>query len=251
VPQVVLAVCGNGSVESGEDCDDSGTAGGDCCSATCAFEPFGSPCDDDNACTEIDTCDGNGSCESGAPLACDDGAFCTGVETCDPGSGCLAGTPPATDDGVACTVDSCNEVDDVVVHTPDDALCDDGLYCNGGETCDAIADCQSGVPPTTDDGVACTVDSCDDANDSIVHAEDDLLCDDADVCTADSCDAIADCGYEPIPVCGTGVSATPRRGPAILGLLVLASGAALLARRPVGVSTSGIRTAFGAGPSAK
>jgi cysteine-rich repeat protein len=247
VVQVAPAVCGNGFFESGEDCDDGGTAGGDCCSATCAFESFGSPCDDDDACTEIDTCDGNGVCESGAPLACDDGAFCNGEETCDSGSGCLAGTPPTTDDGVTCTVDSCDEEGDVVVHTPDDALCDDDLYCNGSETCDAIADCQSGVPPTTDDGVACTVDSCDEANDSIVHAPDDLLCDDADVCTADICDAIADCGYEPIPFCGAGVSATPRRGPAILGLLVLASGAALLSRRRAGVSKS----AFGPGPSAK
>jgi cysteine-rich repeat protein len=178
VLQVAPAVCGNGFVESGEDCDDGGTAGGDCCSATCGFEPFGSACDDGDACTEIDACDGNGGCDPGAPLACDDGAFCNGQETCDSGSGCLAGTPAAADDGVACTVDSCDE-----------------------------------------------------ANDRIGHAADDLLCDDADVCTADSCYAITGCGHEPIPFCGTGVSATPRRGPAVLGLLVLASGTALLARR--------------------
>ena len=138
VLQVAPAICGNYFVESGEDCDDGGTTGGDCCSATCGFEPFGSPCDDGDACTEIDTCDGNGACDPGAPLACDDGAFCNGEETCDSGSGCLAGTPPVTDDGVACTVDACDEDNDVVVHTPDDALCDDGLYCDGSETCDAL-----------------------------------------------------------------------------------------------------------------
>jgi cysteine-rich repeat protein len=230
VLHVVPAVCGNDFVESGEDCDDGGTTGGDCCSATCNFEPFGSACDDGDACTEIDTCDGNGSCDPGSPLACDDGAFCNGQETCDSGSGCLAGTPPATDDDVACTVDACDEDADVVVHTPDDAFCDDGLYCDGSETCEALSDCQPGTPPATDDGVACTVDSCDEANDRILHAADDLLCDDADVCTADACNAIAGCGHELVPFCGTGVSATPRRGPAVLGLLVLASGAALLAR---------------------
>jgi cysteine-rich repeat protein len=242
VLQVVPAVCGNGSVEGTEDCDDGGTVGGDCCSATCAFEAFGSPCNDGDACTEVDSCDGSGLCEPGAPLACDDGVFCNGEETCDPGSGCLAGTPPVTDDGVGCTVDACDEGADAVLHTPDDSLCDDGLYCNGSETCDAVADCQPGDPPTTDDGVSCTADSCDEANDSIVHTPDDLLCDDADVCTVDICDAIADCGYEPIPLCGAGVSATPPRGPAILGLLVLASGAALLSRRrrggPKGASGS-------------
>jgi cysteine-rich repeat protein len=178
VLQVAPPVCGDSFVGSGEDCDDGGTAGGDCCSATCTFEPFGSPCDDGDACTEIDTCDGEGDCDPGAPLVCDDGAFCNGEETCDPGPGCLGGTPPATDDGVDCTIDTCDEANDTVVHTPDDALCDD-----------------------------------------------------ADVCTADACDAIAGCFYDPLPFCGTGVSATPQHGPAVLGLLVLASGAALFAGR--------------------
>jgi cysteine-rich repeat protein len=250
VLQVAPAVCGNGFVESGEDCDDGGTAGGDCCSATCGFESLGSPCDDGDACTESDFCDG-GACEPGPPLVCDDGAFCNGEETCDSGSGCLSGTPPATDDGVDCTVDSCDENGDVVVHTPDDSLCDDGLYCNGSETCDATDDCQPGVPPATDDGVACTIDSCDEVGDSVVHAPDDLQCDDADGCTADSCDAFAGCTHEPIAFCGTVVPATPRGGPAVLGLLVLASGAVLLARRRADVSRGGSETALGAEPSWK
>jgi len=248
--QVAPPVCGNGFVESGEDCDDGGTIDGDCCSASCGFESLGSPCDEGDACTESDFCDGNGVCEPGPPLACDDGVFCNGEETCDSASGCLDGTPPATDDGVDCTVDACDESGDVVVHTPDDAFCDDGLYCNGNETCDAIDDCQPGVPPPTDDGVACTVDTCDETGDDIVHVPDDLLCDDTDGCTADSCDAIAGCTHEPIPLCGTAVSATPRGGTAVLGLLVLASGAVLLARRRANVPRSGIESGSGAGPSA-
>jgi cysteine-rich repeat protein len=301
--QVVPPVCGNGIVEGGEDCDDGGTAGGDCCSASCGFESLGSPCDDGDACTESDFCDG-GACEPGPPLVCDDGAFCNGEETCDSGSGCLSGTPPATgdgvdctvdscdedgdvvvhapddslcddglycngsetcdaiddcqpgvppptDDGVACTIDSCDEVGDSVVHAPDDSICDDGLYCNGSETCDVIDDCQPGVPPPTDDGVACTIDSCDEVGDSVVHAPDDLQCDDADDCTADSCDAFAGCTHEPIALCGTSVPATPRGGPAVLGLLVLASGSVLLARRRANVSKGGSETAVGAEPSGK
>jgi len=39
----VAAVCGNGSRELGEQCDDGNTAGGDGCSATCTLEPKPAP----------------------------------------------------------------------------------------------------------------------------------------------------------------------------------------------------------------
>lgn len=48
--------CGNGSVEIGEQCDDSNTAAGDCCDASCQFEGDGSPCDDREPCTVADAC---------------------------------------------------------------------------------------------------------------------------------------------------------------------------------------------------
>ncbi len=54
--------CGNGRRECGEECDDGNVASGDCCSATCAFEPGGAACNDGNACTTGDVCDGTGSC---------------------------------------------------------------------------------------------------------------------------------------------------------------------------------------------
>lgn len=40
-----------------------------------------------------------------------------------------------------------------------DAACDDGLFCNGAETC-AERRCVRGAAPRCDDGVACTVDFC-------------------------------------------------------------------------------------------
>ena len=46
IPAVALADCGDGNVEPAEECDDGGTVGGDCCSATCFFEPVGSACAD-------------------------------------------------------------------------------------------------------------------------------------------------------------------------------------------------------------
>jgi len=60
--------CGNGVVDSGEQCDDGNAVDGDCCSSTCQFEPMGAPCEIGNPCT-MDVCNGAGVCEPGACLA--------------------------------------------------------------------------------------------------------------------------------------------------------------------------------------
>ncbi len=132
---------------------------------------------------------------------CDDGLFCNGAETCVAGT-CQAGTPPNCDDGVSCTVDSCDEVGDTCVNTPDDNLCDDGLFCNGAETCDPVNDCQAGTPPNCDDGVGCTIDSCNEGTDSCDNLPSDPLCDDGLFCNgAETCDPVLDCqaGTDPCP----------------------------------------------------
>ena len=224
-------ICGNGVVEVGEQCDDGNTSAGDCCGATCSFEALGSPCEDGNACTQGDTCNGSGACLAGAPLVCDDGLFCNGLETCSPAAGCVAGTPPAQDDGIACTVDHCDEDTDAVLHVPDDALCDDGLFCNGAETCNAATGCVAGTPPALGDGIACTVDACDEASDAVVHVPDDALCDDANPCTAESCDAGTGCVFTPVPGCGEPVPASSRGSRLALLLILAALGARLASRR--------------------
>jgi len=146
-----FSVCGNGSVEAGEECDDSNTTAGDCCSPLCEFEPAGSSCDDGDACTGFDQCGAVGVCDQSSPLVCDNGLFCDGVETCDSSLGCQAGTPVGVDDGVACTLDSCDEVADTVLNSPDDGFCDDGDPCTA-ETCDLFTGCDS--VPIPDCGVA-------------------------------------------------------------------------------------------------
>jgi len=87
VSRTAFAVCGDGHLDAGEQCDDGNVVDGDCCSSTCQFEPLGSPCDDHNACTTTDTCDGNGKCVGSAPLHCDDNDKCT-VDSCSPVDGC-------------------------------------------------------------------------------------------------------------------------------------------------------------------
>lgn len=88
------AVCGNGTVETGEECDDGNTANGDGCSATCTEEgaqqvtpvcgngalESGEECDDGNT-TDGDGCDSNCETEESATDVCDN---LEGVQTSVP-----------------------------------------------------------------------------------------------------------------------------------------------------------------------
>ncbi|MCP4661340.1 MAG: hypothetical protein GY856_38545, partial [bacterium] len=73
-------------------------------------------------------------------------------------------------------------IDDVVVTgecagCTSDPECNDGLYCNGAETCDiGSGTCQDGTPVTCDDGVACTDDSCNESTDSCDYTANDANC---------------------------------------------------------------------------
>ncbi len=89
---------------------------------------------------------------------CDDGQYCNGEEHCDDGL-CVDGEPPDCDDGVDCTVDVCEELIQNCLHIADDALCFDGSYCNGEESCDEFYGCLPGPPPCIDH-IMCTIDQC-------------------------------------------------------------------------------------------
>ena len=148
-------VCGDGACGKGESC---ASCPADCAPpCSCATD---ADCDDRIPCT-VDTCDlGTKTClMQPADTACDNGSFCDGVETCDAKLGCLEGDPVDCDDGVACTVDSCDV--DACVNGPVDAACDDGLFCNGLESCDARLGCVANEIPCPDG-------SCDEAKDQCV-----------------------------------------------------------------------------------
>jgi cysteine-rich repeat protein len=80
------AVCGDGVLDPGEQCDDGNAAGG-CCTATCTLAPLATPCDDHDACTTASVCNALGVCVGTQPAHCDDGDKCT-VDHCDPADGC-------------------------------------------------------------------------------------------------------------------------------------------------------------------
>jgi hypothetical protein len=126
------------------------------------------PCVDADHCDEInDTCL---ACISDAE--CSDGLYCNGAETCVDHA-CQAGTPPNCADEIACTVDACDEETDACTHTPNNAACDDGLFCNGAETCDIALGCVAGSNP-------CPGQICDEIGDTCVTLlHGDLNCDGA------------------------------------------------------------------------
>jgi cysteine-rich repeat protein len=203
------AICGNGTVESGEACDDGNTNDDDCCSSSCTFESSGSNCGGAaTACSGQDTCDGAGTCQANHFLAgtsCGDaGTACIVQDTCDGAGSC-------TDNGFVDAGSNCG---------------DGPTQCSGQDTCDGAGTCQANhfLAGTScgDAGTACVIqDTCDgsgvctdsgffaagtpcgngsettcdhaDACDGFGVcdenlADDDTLCDDGDACsTVDSC----------------------------------------------------------------
>ncbi len=184
--------------DNGQFCD-----GAETCNATLDCEAGGDPCPGQSCNETTDTCvsclvDGD----------CDDGLACNGAETCVGGS-CQAGTAVDCDDGIACTTDVCNEPSGTCSNTPDDGACDDGLACNGAETCSATLDCQSGTAVDCDDGVGCTIDACSEPSGTCSNTPDDGACDDGAYCNgAETCDGALDCLTGTAVDCGDGVGCT-------------------------------------------
>ena len=86
--------------------------------------------------------------------------------------------------------------------------CDNGLYCDGVETCNlGTGVCQNGAPPNCSDGVACTTDTCDEASDLCLHQASDPACEDGNLCTVNDCDPILGCQSSAVS-CDDGIACT-------------------------------------------
>ncbi|HEY1956515.1 MAG TPA: hypothetical protein VGH28_12915 [Polyangiaceae bacterium] len=97
-------------------------------------------------------------------------------------AGCT--TDAECNDSIACTLDACDPALHVCTHAPRDAMCDDGIFCDGTETCDPTDGCLT-APLDCSDAVTCTVDACDEASKSCTHTPDDSLCPISHVCDPD------------------------------------------------------------------
>ena len=174
---------------TGQTCGSTGCApaGATRCGAT-------RDCDDGVPCTR-DLCLVEGVCQRTAR-----DEMCPAGQRCDAARGCVAMSSAQCrgamdcDDGVACTEDVCT-VSGACAHTAQNARCgvgqrclagmgcvveaacsadrdcDDGLRCNGAERCSELA-CVAGTAVSCDDGVACTVDACQEAGEMCAHTPD-------------------------------------------------------------------------------
>ncbi|MFM8409900.1 MAG: hypothetical protein ACKOCT_06445, partial [Alphaproteobacteria bacterium] len=151
--------CGDGTVQAGEQCDDGNESGGDCCSATCQFEPAGSSCaNDGNVCTS-DVCNATGSCTHPAGpdgTACNDGSACTQSDACSAGT-CVGSNP------VVCTaLDQCHVAGTC---NPTSGACSnpdkpDGSACNDANACTQSDACAAGTCTGSNPVVCTPSDSC-------------------------------------------------------------------------------------------
>ncbi len=147
------AVCGNGVVESGEECDDGNADDCDACSTKCTLVAGcgdgvvcgTEECDDGN----ITSCDGcSAACTIEGGLRCGDGtANAACGEDCDP-------PVPGRCDAQCGRIPYCG-----------DGITDPGEACDDGNTNDCDA-CSNSCTPVTGcgDGVVCGIEECDDGN---------------------------------------------------------------------------------------
>ncbi len=217
--------CDDGnSCTTGEKCDADGVCGGGANNCPCSGDADCDRYNDDDLCNGVFKCNlllATPACEIPADTVvhCEDtmGLFCRTVG-CDPDTGSCIDVNlhegEACPDTVACTTnDKC--VDGVCTGTPDDAACaddevcttdycdalqgcvyvnndepcSDGNACTEDDTCNN-GTCQPGTERVCDDGIFCTIDSCDESLGCVVVNAVDLACDDMDPCTtASTCDS--------------------------------------------------------------
>ncbi len=187
------ALCGNGLLEPGELCDDGNTVEGDCCSSLCEPATDGTGCDDGSYCNGTDQCQA-GACalHSGDPCAA--GGEC--ADSCDENTDtCLAVSGAACSaDANPCTDDVCNGAG-ACVHPANSAACDDGVFCNGIDSCDAgVCSVHTGNPCAANAECA---DSCDEGVDSCNEPAETPCTDDGNPCTDDFCDGDGGCVHIP------------------------------------------------------
>lgn len=165
-----------------------------CCGNGVLDDGIGSPVDVGEQCEDGNQsyCDGcTPSCElEAAPACAPDGNECT--QDCSPQAGCnyapLTGTACADEPGGnVCTTDVCAA--GVCIHPPN--TCDDGIACTV-DSCDPILGCQAtNSDPLCDDGEECTSEVCDPQSGDpttgcvTTPVADGTVCDDDSVCTTD------------------------------------------------------------------
>lgn len=96
-------------------------------------------------------------------------------------------------DGSSAAADSMPGAPDAMWECDSASECDDNQFCNGQEQC-VNHQCVAGTAPTLDDGVGCTVDTCNETTDEVENTPDDGACADTLFCNGtETCDPVNDC----------------------------------------------------------
>ncbi|HXC52051.1 MAG TPA: S8 family serine peptidase [Candidatus Limnocylindrales bacterium] len=143
------------------------------------------------------------TCRPGAG-ECDEAEVCDGASKACPQDALRAADTACTGDANPCTGDACDGSSASCQHPAIAAPCDDGLFCNGSESC-AAGTCQhSGDPCPGADGDGNCAESCNEGEDACDASDADTSpCDDGNSCTApDSCTGGL-CSGDSIDGCGT------------------------------------------------
>ncbi|MFH1108688.1 MAG: hypothetical protein V1790_05770, partial [Planctomycetota bacterium] len=155
------------------------------------------PCSTDADCRSPGTC-------TGGPSYCEEGSNrcvqCLNASQCDDFNFCTSN---------ACVFNSC-------AFTGNQAICSDGLFCNGDEVCtyqlgnpcsifgDRDHCCFAGTPPNCADNYTCTVDSCNETIDSCQRIPGDANCSDGLGCTGTETCGPGEAGADPVTGCKPG-----------------------------------------------
>lgn len=86
--------------------------------------------------------------------------------------------------------DACDENLDTCSNSANDANCDNGLFCDGAETCDPVLDCQAGSDP-------CPGQGCDEVNDVCTACDNDGTCETGEDCNNCPNDCFSGSGADP------------------------------------------------------
>ncbi|NUP13594.1 MAG: hypothetical protein HOW73_46760, partial [Polyangiaceae bacterium] len=207
---VGAAVCGNGVLDAGEQCDAGAVNGqaSSCCTAACAFAPTTTVCrPSTGACDAEETCNAVGVCPADSTSAdgtgCNDGNACTQVDTCQAGV-CAGSNPVTCSPSDQCHIaGTCNPATGMCTN-PTAA---NGTACADGDACTQTDTCQAGVcagsnPVTCSASDQCHVaGTCDPSTGTCSNpaATDGTVCADGDACTqVDTCQAGACIGMNPV-----------------------------------------------------
>ncbi|HEY2775229.1 MAG TPA: hypothetical protein VGK20_14370, partial [Candidatus Binatia bacterium] len=175
-------------VAHGGSCDDGNfcTVGDTCSDGRCVGAP--NTCDDGNTCTN-DSCDSEGQAcaHTNNTNSCDDGLFCDGASDFCSGGVCTGnGNPCPGPDGDSNCAESCNEeLHDCSAADPNGSPCDDGLFCDGSDTCQEGSCSSHAGNPCAGNGGQCQNQACDEESSSCAtgNAPDNTPCDDNNDCT--------------------------------------------------------------------